>query len=78
MPQNNTILFPIAPQRQPERHVEADLDEAAFERAFEAARSEIQQSEKQELQQDTNLSQDMYGGLSPETERWLDHNRIGL
>ena len=77
MPQNNTILSPIAPQRQPGRHVEADLDEAAFERAFEAARSEIQQSEKQELQQDTNLSQDMYGGLSPETEGWLDHNRIG-
>lgn len=77
MPQNNTILSPIAPQRQPERHVEADLDEAAFERAFEAARSEIQQSEEQELQQDTDLSQDMYGGLSPETEGWLDHNRIG-
>ena len=77
MPQNNTILSPIAQQNQPERHVEADLDEAAFERAFEATRSEIQQSEKQGLQQDTKLSQDMYGGLSPETEGWLDHNRIG-
>ncbi|KAK3176345.1 hypothetical protein OEA41_007668 [Lepraria neglecta] len=77
MPQNNTTLSPIAQQKQPERHVEADLDEAAFERAFEAATSEIQQSEKQGLQQDTKLSQDMYGGLSPETEWWLDHNRIG-
>lgn len=76
-PQTNTTISPIAQQKQLERHVEADLDEAAFERAFEAARSEIQQSEKQGLQQDTTLSQDLYSGISPEKEGWLDHNRIG-
>jgi hypothetical protein len=77
MPQYNTTLSPLAQQKQPERHMEADLDEAAFERAFEDATSGMQLSDNQAFQQDNMLSQDLYGGLSSETERWLDHNRIG-
>ncbi|KAL2043429.1 hypothetical protein N7G274_003735 [Stereocaulon virgatum] len=77
LPQYNTRLSALAQQKQPGRNVEGDLDEAAFERAFEDATSELKLSDNQVFQQNTMLSQDLYGGLSPETERWLDHNRIG-
>lgn len=47
------------------------FDEAAFDKAFEAATAEFQQSEKEELQHD------VYAGLSPETETWMEQTRIG-
>ena len=77
MPQNGSTLSPVAQQKQPVRQVEDGFDEAAFERAFEAARSEIQQSEKQDVQQDVSLNQNLHAGLSPETEGWIDYDRIG-
>ena len=58
-------------------HVEDTFDQAAFEKAFEAATAESQQSEKAELQHDATANQDLYTGLSPETESWMDQTRIG-
>ena len=57
--------------------VEDRFDEAAFEKAFETATAEYQQSEKEELQHDATANQDLYAGLSPETESWMDQTRIG-
>ena len=51
--------------------VEDGFDEAAFDKAFEAATAEFQQLEKEELQHD------VYAGLSPETETWMEQTRIG-
>ena len=75
--QDQTTLSTRAQQKQPERHVEDSFDEAAFEKAFEAATAEFQQSEKAELQHDATANQDLYAGLSPETESWMDQTRIG-
>ena len=57
--------------------VENGFDEAAFEKAFEDATAEFQQSEKQELQHDVAAYQEVYAGISPETENWMDQTRIG-
>lgn len=73
------MLSPIAQQKQPERQVDDIYDEAAFERAFENARSEMH------LQQtDTQLDQDLYrteeAGRklnSTEDDTWRDHHCIG-
>ncbi len=66
-----------AQQKQPEMQVEDGFDEAAFEKAFEDATAEFQQSEKQELQHDVAAYQEVYAGLSPETENWMEQTRIG-
>lgn len=66
-----------AQQKQPEMQVEDGFDEAAFEKAFEAATAEFQQSEKEELQHDVADYQEVYAGLSPETENWMKESRIG-
>jgi len=79
IPQQDTMLSPIAQQKQPERQVDDIYDEAAFERAFENARSEMH------LQQtDTQLDQDLYrteeAGRklnSTEDDTWRDHHCIG-
>ena len=75
--QDQTTLSARAQQKQPEMQVEDNFDEAAFEKAFEAATAEFQQSEKAELQYNATANQDLYAGLSPETESWMDQTRIG-
>jgi len=84
VPQQDSILSPIAQQKQPERQAEHVYDEAAFERAFNAAGLSLEQTQHRQDPRDTQLDQDLYrskdalkdlGGL--ETENWLDHGRIG-
>ncbi len=75
--QDQSILSARAQQKQPEMQVEDSFDEAAFEKAFEAATADFKQSEKEELQHDTIAYQDVYAGLSPETESWMEQTRIG-
>lgn len=79
IPHQENTMSSIAQQKQPGRLIDDTYDEAAFERAFENARSEL------DLQQrDVQLDQDLYRTqeaaktiLSPEREAWLDHSRIG-
>ena len=75
--QEQSTLSARAQQKQPEMQVEDGFDEAAFEKAFEAATAEFQQSEKEELQHDVADYQEVYAGLSPETENWMKESRIG-
>lgn len=84
MPQQDTMLSPIAQQKQPERQADHMYDEAAFERAFDAAGLSIEQTQHRQDPRDTHLDQDMYRSKyalkdlsSPETETWFDHSRIG-
>lgn len=84
MPQQPTMLSPIAQQKQPERQSNDMYNEAAFERAFDAAGLSIEQSQYRQDQRDTQLDQDLYRTvdagenlMSPETEAWLNHSRIG-
>jgi len=81
MPQQDTTLSPIAQQKRPESQTDDMYDEAAFEKAFDAAGLKMEQSINQ---QDTQLDQDLYRTkeagknlTSPEREAWLDHSRIG-
>lgn len=74
----------MAQQKQPEMHADNLYDEAAFEKAFENVRSEMQQLEDQFRQKDTQFDQDLYRTkdagknlISPESESWLDQSRIG-
>lgn len=82
MPQENA---PIAYERQPEMQVEDDFDEAAFDQAFESARSGMQQPQYQILEQDIveqlrqsrqERSQES-SVKSTEYQAWLDHSHIG-
>ncbi|MCJ1456937.1 hypothetical protein MMC28_007303 [Mycoblastus sanguinarius] len=79
MPQQDDVLSSRAQQKQPERHAVDVFDEAAFEQAFEAARSDVQQSEELFHQQDTQLVQHIY--IDPEDAAMLwesvDQKRIG-
>jgi len=82
--QNNSILSPIAQQKQPESQVVENFDEAAFEQAFEAAKSDIQ-FEHQVLEPDLvdQMRQIAHekghddGNVMQQQQAWLDHNRIG-
>jgi len=84
MPQQDSMLSPIAQQKQRERQSDVIYDEAAFEKAFDAAGLNIEHSQHHQDQRDTQLDQDLYrmedaskNLMSPETEAWLDHSRIG-
>lgn len=75
------MLSPIAQQKQKERQIDDVYDEAAFEKAFDAAGLNLEQSVDQ---RDTQQDQDMYrtkesasNSMSPEREAWLDTGRIG-
>lgn len=61
-------------QKQPERQVEDGLVVAAFEQAFEAARSDLR-FETQTLELNERGHEDAYG--LQQQQAWLDHNRIG-
>ena len=76
MPQQNTMLSPVARQKQPERQVFDTYDEAAFEKAFENARLDSQEG--------TQLDQDLYRTeeagnklVNHLADNELDHGRIG-
>lgn len=77
MQQNNNTLSPMAQQKQPERQAGDTYDEAAFERAFDAAREEMQQSEESAHRKDSQIDARPHDIKDQESQVWLDHNRIG-
>lgn len=77
MPQHHNTLSPVAQQKQPERQAEAVYDEAAFERAFDAAREEMQQSEESAHRKETQVDTGLHDAKDQERQGWLDHSRIG-
>ena len=73
------MLSPTAQQKQPNGQVEEVFDEAAFERAFESARSDVH-SRQQELQLDQDLYRTEEAGANlkgAEMGNPMDHRRIG-
>ena len=77
MPQHHNTLFPMSQQKQPERQAEVVYDEAAFARAFNAAREEMQQSEESAHRMETQVDTGLHDTKDQERQRWLDHSRIG-
>ena len=77
--QRDAILSPVAQQKQPERQAEYIYDEAAFEQAFQDAKSAIELQHK-----DVQLDQDLYRTAeagaklkSPGVDNRLDDKHIG-
>lgn len=77
MQQQRDTLSPIAQQKQPERQAEDVYDEAAFERAFDAAREDVQQSEASAHRKGTQLDAGLHYARDRESQGWLDHSQIG-
>lgn len=77
MSQHHHTLSPQAQQKQPERQTEDIFDEAAFERAFDAAREQMQQLEESAHRKETQLDAGLYDTIAQESQGWLDHSRIG-
>ena len=77
MPQPHNIQSPIAHQKQPERQIENVFDEAAFEKAFDAAREEMQQAEENALRNETQKDAGPHDTRAQESQITLDHRRIG-
>lgn len=77
VPQYRNTLPPMAQQKQPETQTEDIYDEAAFERAFDAAREEMQQSEESAHREETRLDAGLHDIKAQESEAWTDHSRIG-
>lgn len=77
LPQHHDTLSTMARQKQPERQAEDVYDEAAFERAFDAAREEIQQSGDSAHRKETQIDAGLHDTKDQESQGWLDHSRIG-
>ena len=77
MPQHHNIQSPMAHQKQPEGQTENVYDEAAFERAFDRAREEMQQSEDSSQRNETQMDAGLHDTRSQESQGMLDHRRIG-
>ena len=77
MPQHHNIQSPMAQQKQPERQIENVYDEAAFERAFDAAGKEMQQSEESAQRNETQMDAGLHDTRGQESQEMLDHKRIG-
>lgn len=77
MPQHHNTLSPIAQQKQPESQAEDIYDEAAFERAFDAAREEMQQSEESAYRKETHLDAGIHDVMDQESQERLVSSRIG-
>ena len=77
MPQHQNSLSPMAQQKQPEGQAEDFYDEAAFERAFDAAREEMQQSQESAHRKETQLDAGLHDTKGQTSQGWLDHSRIG-
>ena len=69
----NNQLSPIARQKQPERTFDDVLEEAAFERAFDAAGLEVQRSESQATVSNNELRRDEQMNTLVEGSLQSDH-----
>ena len=65
---------PMASQKQPERQMDVNVDDAAFEQAFEAARSEMLSESQVRDQADWNPAA---ASQLPDQYSWLSDQRIG-
>ena len=77
MPQHYHTLSPMAQMKEPERQVEDVYDEAAFERAFDAAREEVHQSEESAHRKETQLDAGLQDTKDQQSQGLLKHSRIG-
>lgn len=77
MPQHQNSLSRMAQQKQPEGQAEDFYNEAAFERAFDAAREEMQQSQASAHRKETQLDAGLHDTKGQTSQGWLDHSRIG-
>ncbi len=77
MPQHHDTLSTLAQQKQPERQFEDVYDEAAFERAFDAARKEMQLLEESTHGKDAQMDAGLLDTEDQDRQEWLDHSRIG-
>ena len=77
MPQYRNTSSPMAQQKQPESQTDDVYDEAAFERAFDAARKVMQQSEESAHREETRLDAGLHDIKPQKSEAWPDHSRIG-
>lgn len=77
VPQHHDTLSTLAQQKQPERQFEDVYDEAAFERAFDAARKEMQLLEESTHGKDAQMDAGLLDTEDQDRQEWLDHSRIG-
>lgn len=80
LPQQDAMSSSAIQQKQPEMQADDAFDEAAFERAFEAARTEMQQSEEAAQKQSALLDQDVHlteNGPTAETINDADLYKLG-
>ena len=77
MPQHHNIQSPMAHQKQPERQIENVYDEAAFERAFDTAREEMQKLEASARRNETQMDAGLHDTRAQASQGMLDHRRIG-
>ncbi|KAM0796256.1 hypothetical protein BDR22DRAFT_531328 [Usnea florida] len=73
-PQHHDALSPMAQQKQPERQLDNTYDEAAFERAFDAAREEMQQLEQSAHRKKVQIDPGLHD--LEDRQGWLDHAQI--
>ena len=77
MPQHHNIQSPTAYQKQPERQLENAYDETAFERAFDAAREEMQQSEESAQRNETRMDTGLHDTRGQKSQEMLKNRLIG-
>ena len=77
MPQHHSIQSPMAHQKQPERQIENVYDEAAFERAFDAATEEMQRSEESAQRNKTQMDTGLHDTKGQKSQEMLENRRIG-
>ena len=77
MPQHHNIQSQMAHQKQPERQIENVYDEAAFERAFDTAREEMQKLEASARRNETQMDAGLHDTRAQASQGVLDHRRIG-
>ncbi|KAL6717970.1 hypothetical protein ACLMJK_004055 [Lecanora helva] len=80
VPQYDSTISPTVQQKQPDPQRGDMYDEAAFERAFANAQSEMHTQQEEEIQLDQHLYRTQEAGQSlgnPEVDGLLDNVRIG-
>lgn len=76
-PQHYVTLSPVAQEKQPEREAEDVYDEAAFERAFNVAREEMQRLEESVHQGKEKVGVETYGTKDQDNQERIENSRIG-
>ena len=77
IPQHHNTLSPMTQQKQPEWQTEDVYDEAAFEKAFDAAREEMQQSEESARAKETQSDMGLHDMKAQDSLEQLEHSLIG-